>query len=31
MIASLIYNDSILMAINFAAIFGDVMFGLDQQ
>jgi UMF1 family MFS transporter len=31
MIAFLIYNDGILMAINFAAIFGAVMFGLDQQ
>jgi UMF1 family MFS transporter len=30
-IAFLIYNDGILMAINFAAIFGSVMFGLDQQ
>lgn len=30
-IAFLIYNDGILMAINFAAIFGAVMFGLDQQ
>jgi UMF1 family MFS transporter len=30
-IAFLIYNDGILMAINFAAIFGVVMFGLDQQ
>lgn len=29
--AFLIYNDGILMAINFAAIFGVVMFGLDQQ
>ncbi len=29
--AFLIYNDGILMAINFAAIFGAVMFGLDQQ
>jgi UMF1 family MFS transporter len=31
MIAFLIYNDGILMAISFAAIFGEVMFGLDQQ
>ena len=31
MVAFLIYNDGILMAINFAAIFGAVMFGLDQQ
>jgi len=31
MIAFLIYNDGILMAINFAAIFGAVMFGLNQQ
>lgn len=30
-IAFLIYNDGILMTINFAAIFGAVMFGLDQQ
>lgn len=30
-IAFLIYNDGILMTINFAAIFGVVMFGLDQQ
>jgi UMF1 family MFS transporter len=30
-ISFLIYNDGILMAINFAAIFGAVMFGLDQQ
>ena len=30
-IAFLIYNDGILMAISFAAIFGEVMFGLDQQ
>lgn len=30
-IAFLIYNDGIPMAINFAAIFGAVMFGLDQQ
>ena len=30
-IAFLVYNDGILMAINFAAIFGAVMFGLDQQ
>jgi len=30
-IAFLIYNDGILMAINFAAIFGAVMFGLEQQ
>jgi len=30
-VAFLIYNDGILMAINFAAIFGAVMFGLDQQ
>ena len=31
MIAFLIYNDGVLMAINFAAIFGVVMFGLEQQ
>ncbi len=30
-IAFLIYNDGILMMINFAAIFGVVMFGLVQQ
>lgn len=30
-IAFLIYNDGVLMTINFAAIFGAVMFGLDQQ
>lgn len=30
-IAFLIYNDGILMMINFAAIFGVVMFGLQQQ
>lgn len=30
-IAFLIYNDGILMMINFAAIFGVVMFGLPQQ
>ncbi len=30
-LAFLIYNDGILMAINFAAIFGAVMFGLDQK
>jgi UMF1 family MFS transporter len=30
-VAFLIYNDGILMAINFAAIFGAVMFGLEQQ
>jgi len=30
-VAFLIYNDGILMMINFAAIFGAVMFGLDQQ
>ncbi|MBS3749878.1 MAG: MFS transporter [Anaerolineales bacterium] len=30
-IAFLIYNDGILMMINFAAIFGVVMFGLAQQ
>jgi len=29
--AFLIYNDGILMALNFAAIFGAVLFGLDQQ
>jgi UMF1 family MFS transporter len=29
--AFLIYNDGILMTINFAAIFGAVMFGLEQQ
>jgi len=31
MIAFLIYNDGILMMLNFAAIFGAVMFGLEQQ
>lgn len=31
MIAFLIYNDGILMMLNFAAIFGAVMFGLGQQ
>jgi UMF1 family MFS transporter len=31
MIAFLIYNDGILMTINFAAIFGAVMFGLSQE
>jgi UMF1 family MFS transporter len=31
MAAFLIYNDGILMTINFAAIFGAVMFGLEQQ
>jgi UMF1 family MFS transporter len=30
-VAFLIYNDGILMTINFAAIFGAVMFGLNQQ
>jgi UMF1 family MFS transporter len=30
-IAFLIYNDGILMALDFAAIFGAVLFGLDQQ
>ena len=30
-IAFLIYNDGILMALNFAAIFGAVIFGMDQQ
>jgi UMF1 family MFS transporter len=30
-VAFLIYNDGILMAINFAAIFGVVMFGLSQE
>jgi UMF1 family MFS transporter len=29
--AFLIYNDGVLMTVNFAAIFGAVMFGLDQQ
>jgi UMF1 family MFS transporter len=29
--AFLIYNDGILMALDFAAIFGAVLFGLDQQ
>lgn len=30
-VAFLVYNDGILMTINFAAIFGAVMFGLEQQ
>jgi UMF1 family MFS transporter len=30
-VAFLIYNDGVLMTVNFAAIFGAVMFGLDQQ
>ena len=30
-VAFLIYNDGILMTINFAAIFGAVMFGLEQE
>jgi UMF1 family MFS transporter len=30
-VAFLVYNDGILMALDFAAIFGAVMFGLDQQ
>jgi UMF1 family MFS transporter len=30
-IAFLIYNDGVLMTVNFAAIFGAVMFGLDQM
>ncbi|MGD2105247.1 MAG: MFS transporter [Anaerolineae bacterium] len=30
-IAFLVYNDGVLMTINFAAIFGAVMFGLEQQ
>ncbi len=30
-VAFLIYNDGILMMLNFAAIFGAVMFGLNQQ
>jgi UMF1 family MFS transporter len=30
-VAFLIYNDGILMTVNFAAIFGAVMFGLNQQ
>ena len=29
--AFLIYNDGVLMTINFAAIFGAVMFGLEQE
>jgi UMF1 family MFS transporter len=31
MIAFLIYNDGVLMTVNFAAIFGAVMFGLSQE
>jgi UMF1 family MFS transporter len=30
-VAFLIYNDGILMALDFAAIFGAVLFGLEQQ
>ena len=30
-VAFLIYNDGVLMTVNFAAIFGAVMFGLNQQ
>jgi UMF1 family MFS transporter len=30
-LAFLIYNDGVLMTVNFAAIFGAVMFGLNQQ
>lgn len=30
-VAFLIYNDGILMALDFAAIFGGVLFGLNQQ
>lgn len=30
-IAFLIYNDGIMMALNFAAIFGAIMFGMQQQ
>ena len=30
-VAFLIYNDGVLMTVSFAAIFGAVMFGLDQQ
>jgi UMF1 family MFS transporter len=30
-VAFLIYNDGVLMTVNFAAIFGAVMFGLEQQ
>ncbi len=31
MIAFLIYNDGVIMALEFAAILGGVLFGLDQQ
>ena len=31
MVAILIYNDGVIMALNFAAIIGAVLFGLDQQ
>ncbi len=31
MIAFLIYNDGIIMALNFAAILGAVLFGMEQQ
>lgn len=30
-VAFLIYNDGIIMALDFAAIFGAVLFGMDQQ
>jgi len=31
MIAFLVYNDGVIMALNFAAIIGAVLFGMDQQ
>ncbi len=31
MLAFLVYNDGVIMALNFAAIIGAVIFGLDQQ
>lgn len=31
MVAFLVYNDGIIMALNFAAIIGAVLFGMDQQ
>lgn len=31
MLAFLVYNDGVIMALNFAAIIGAVLFGLDQQ
>jgi UMF1 family MFS transporter len=31
MVAFLIYNDGVIMALDFAAIFGAVLFGMDQE